>query len=784
VISELRVKYGWTNKTIDKIILKVIGKPRINAVPKRVRGQMVHSSVIYDRLKEDKKKHMYKLNQRVEQYDSDIVSISWPFYKNILKKAGMSDLIKKYNMDDRVADQKYLKELSDYAFKSGPKMKGWEYCVGIDQLYGYNYDPVLSEVEGKIEDWVKKIAKPAIKGDSEKFLDYFKQGVEKLFFWKDGTLEQDISIEQFCTQPTMTGTSGSAFDPGGKRAEIEVGGEKVSVTNNKYSKSIALSPEEKIKRISSTADPLAKVSIKVEVAPKVRLIVSADYNSFMKEKYIDTWMSRWMHGNKESTLWQTKNQALLMWEQFSMPQGLHVPIDQSAFDHNVSKLMLNIVFEQMAKLIKSRCPNPDELLTVIENIIEGHDHTYVVYDNIETVDGKEVVAGTKKMKWENGVISGRYLTAFLDTVCNIAEKNACIKMMEEEHGETIVFNQFNAQGDDQLCTFADVTTGFLYWAGLSSMGFNIHIRKNFFSKIHNEYLRKYATKDGMNGYPARMINSILWIYPGQIFEDSKFARVAGLKDKWLKLCERARIKFSSILGLFLDDAQGYKVDKQYAKQYLSMRTINGGPQLVEPLNNFEVEKRGGEWRKKVVIDDEGFTKFNELYGEDQTSELRQWALKVMQPKNVAKYTEEVVESLVEGDDIESRSFNISTEVEMTLPALIKGWSPKSVMGTSRTFIEKVFPGAERLVERSNAPRTWVYDLITGRVKIPTPKMRGISEEMASLIFSRYSNSLLTAMLSKRTRKGEKNKWKSLSQYVVDNFEKETTIRSKLPKEFY
>lgn len=767
---------------IETIIRRCLPKHKLSKI-KEVVWPLISSDEAYEMVKQmkPKPKSLYKEKNKIIKLINNnfILSLNWSFYESLIIKSGHGRLIEKYKIISRLGDYDTIKELSTYALNKGPSIDGFHLLVGIEQLYGYNYVVDEKSIYEKVTDWVSNKFRPNYGGSKQKFEQYFRDEVRRILNWKDGSLECPYSSEEFVTQIGLTGTSGSAYDYEKTNLDIEFGGSKLKYAKNKYAKSMALSVENKLNRLQTDREGKAKVSIKVEVYPKVRLIVSSDYNMTLKMRFIDTWLSRWMDGNKESTLWQTSEDKLRMWLSFCQQGDWNVPIDQSAFDHHVSKNMVSIMLDEIKTLLntKSHGVNKTEYLKVMDTIIYGMMNQSIQVDN-KYVPGKN--NGTTNVKYESGVLSGWQWTAFLDTLANIAEKNMAIRLLSERRIDANLL-MFNAQGDDQLTKFKTLREGLAYWAALSSMGFSIHITKNFFSNTHNEYLRKYSTREGMNGYPARMVNSIMWQYPGQGFESDKLSRLSGLKDKWLKLAERLLIPFRRIKDMFVHDAVKSKIDIGTINLYLSMKKVNGGAELIQPLNNMKFKTEGGQYKKGILINAEGFRNFQQKYGVDQTRELENWALSTIKvDEDDANVVEPKSVEVVEGSLIRDINLQLNINQKLTKPKIIRGVSNVTVVGTSDALIQKYYPDYLALTENTRAPRSWIKDWIVGKIKIAAPILPRCSDETSSMLIAPYKNSLYLAMF-KKEMKGIDNRWETILAKADFMFKQ---MQFKIPNMFY
>lgn len=600
---------------------------------------------VYILLKKEKIKHNYKHtnNKKLIPYIADypVAGLNYDFYVDMLKLAKKDYLISKYNIDVRIYSSELLKKLSDFALQSGPIVNDFEYLVGINYLYGYNYKPNTDDVPDLLKDWVQNDFTPNYRGSVTEFQNRFRKAVKSILT-KRREEKPNISIKmspkEFVQNIPFVGTKGSAYEPGSDKLDIDVDGIKAKALNNKYSKSMALPTDVKLKMIMTKMKLKAKCSIKVELYPKVRLIVGADYKSFLKQRYVETFLNDLFDGCDLSTLWQTTEQKRKMWIDFSIykknNKDWNVPIDQTEFDHKVTLVMNRIMLEEIQAILPENSDNYVSMKEVIETLIWGLENTTVHWKDQKAKEGTEELI----LKYKSGVLSGWQLTAFLDTLANIAESMVALELCEELE-VPIKFLRFNAQGDDQFTKFKYLHEGLCYWAAMSSFGFSIHITKNFFSTLHNEYLRKFSTDEQVNGYPCRMINGIMWQYPGDQFEKNGLARLNGLKDKWLKFAQRLKINFKKIKNLFIKDAVKMRIKREVVIKFLMVSKLRGGAGIDGSLTNMEPfafydddpkqnivvkDGLGGEVLGdggNVTIHGAGYNEFKQLFGEYQQRSL-------------------------------------------------------------------------------------------------------------------------------------------------------------------
>lgn len=707
------------------------------------------------------------------------LTVNWEMYKMMMTECGQRHLIKKYKVNDRVWDQKNLKELSMYMLINGPqKEKYWYLFVGIENLYGYNYEGQTADMTEKIKAWVQNKFRPQINGNADLYEEKFRVAVRNVLSWKPGSQPIKTTLQQFAINIAKTSTTGSAYDPGGPREYIDIHDIHYETINNKFAKSAVLSVENKINRILAMKKQKANVSVKVEPYPKTRLIVASDFNMNLKMRFVDTWLKQWMHGNTQSTLWQNRKQTLEMWLKFAdVGENWNIPIDQSAFDHKVTKRMVQIMNEEIIQLITDRAVGNDEtkehLIRTMQTIIYAMDNCTVVYDH----------DGTKTFDYRSGVLSGWQWTAFYDTLANIAERDVAKNVLLEK-GIKITELLFSAQGDDQCNVYKSLSDGVLVWLELSKHGFEIHPSKNFFSNSHNEYLRKYATKDCVNGYPARLINKIMWVYPGSTEKLTTRAKMNEIYSRWKQMSQRCMKPLKVFAKYLFKDAIGAKLNKSYIAEMLGSKKTNGGIQSnIVPTNNIKIDTTPGEWKYHVSIHGEGYRQFKEIFGQNQSREMDEWILAAMHVPDVINHKEMKTEeeTIVTIDSTKPLEFVIIADSNPLIkPIYSKGWDNTTIYTTNDAVMHQAFPDIDKITRNMNAPKSWVYDYIIGQVKISYPEMETISPSAVALAAGKYDNSVYQAMVKKRRTD---DKWKRLNDHFVNVLPAILKRDSKLPSYF-
>lgn len=740
-----------------------------NSDEKRELGkyEWITSKQMYEIVKERKIYSKYRIRSQMIQYinDDPVISINFHLLINLLNDMGLTKIINQYQLRDRVYSQANLKQVGEYCKRSGPKIgKHWFALVDVHTLYGWKNVEV--DVWERVNNWVTKTFKPTYNGSETAYLDKFRKAVKKVLYYKSGKQNKKSSAQTFCANIASTGTTGSGFDPESKeKIEILSGDVQVKYKNNKYSKSAALSVENKMKRLFSDYTPKMNVNTKTEFYPKVRLIVASDFTLNLKMTFCDEWLKEWFSGNSLSTLWQDKEQAFQMWKDFCDYSEIkhNVPIDQSAFDHHVSIEMVQIINEVTRELIRDRCTDPKEYLQVMDTILSGMDNTEVLYND-------PITGQLKKTKYRNGVLSGWKWTSYYDTVANVAERYVSEEILRE-HNINYKIKQFNAQGDDQLVSTDSISSSIAYWAALASCGFEVNLDKNFFSPKHNEYLRKYSEKNLVNGYPCRLINKMCWVYPGDAAPKlEELEKIKTTVANWIKLGERCFLDEKQISKYYKEDLYNQSLSRSLIDAYLNSDRLYGGSGL--GTQEYKMETLPGEYLHKMDINNApGYSDFVERFGEYQSREMENWFIDSVPLDTFDVDKRPVKTQATSGfsrkEELMTLPYAFMRGVKITKTRRIEGFPDNVLFGQGNEFIHKIFPDIDTYVNSVNAPRSWLYDFLLGRVSPIKPKLKGYSQEFSSMIFAPYENSIYSAMMRKRPTP---NKWERLNKYTLDNFE--------------
>jgi len=742
-------------------------KPKVKRV---LNKQYCTSEELYDLVHKQKIQWKFRIvsDKIIFINENPVLSLSWHFYRSSLITAGKLNLIEEWNLDDAMFDYDTITKISDYAFNLG--FKDYMLIMHMKFLYGWVREWETKDIPDKIRAWANNNFKPKINDSEEEFNKQFRTAIREILRWREGTLNMDISAETYCADIAYTGTSGSGYDPGGETLRMRVDGEKFKISNSKFAKSGALSIQDKMFRLFNNKRQKNNVSIKPdELYPKIRLLVASDFSTSMQMRYIDVWLRKWMHGNVRSTLWMTKEDLLQFWKDFTKEDGWNIPLDQVKFDHHVTVTMILIILDEILQLIIDKATNNSELIQVMMAIIESFKNAKLFYKDGTT---------TFTFDWTSGLLSGWQWTAFFGTIINIAQ-NMIAQKLGMRLGLQMKAMLFNAQGDDDALKYKTLTECVVHTCMMREMGFEIHPQKTFYSKHHNEYLRRYYYKGMINGYPARMVAGLMWRFIGEKTDHKDSELLSSTCNKWLKYAERLFLdyKFADIMSR--RDLKGMKMNKDVIQRYFLTPMIYGGPAW-NKVGQWKLEQNPRKLVANIDIEGKGYQEFKDRFGYGQSIELEQWYLSAISMPDRTKdrtiFEVQGIDFLVAKTPLPLR-FNFTHVINIPKP-IYNNRIPKNVVfGKTYSFLSTLYPNLDSFVDMMHAPKSWITDYLLGQLKVVTPPIAGLSQEFASLVFHNFEPSLIYAMYYKKT---VDDKWLRLQQYAIEYFSSFIHDRDKLP----
>jgi hypothetical protein len=200
--------------------------------------------------------------------------------------------------------------------------------------------------------------------------------------------------------------------------------------------------------------------------------------------------------------------------------------DQSGFDLNQRREWVVYTIRKLYEHL-STVQDQADYFAVLERELASLEQVYLHYD--ERVGGE---IHKRKLKWENGVLSGYSLTALVDTVLNAAATKVVLDTLG-----LVPKVQFY-QGDDCIVGLErEVAVAEVARLYGELLGLEVNPEKTWASWHRCEYLHEIYAQGTVYGFPARAMRVLIWRKPsfGSVvnsiskFESVKSACLMGLR---------------------------------------------------------------------------------------------------------------------------------------------------------------------------------------------------------------------------------------------------------------
>jgi hypothetical protein len=438
---------------------------------------------------------------------------AWAKVRQVLDKAGWHLATGDESM------RRGLKPISDVAKKQGDLgFPGfWKNLVNMGALGGYVEVSSLEEFTAELRKWATGDVlheSPDADGilSEAKFLEDLTEGMRRFVFMAPSVEEANeraITLREFAENSALWAGSGSSKYP--ERVEyFDDDGKLRRVRRSKWSTALVLSAD-KVESILRQKKPSAlkqyNSAILKRETEKGRAVVNSDDETYLRMAYISLWLETAMKGHPLSTLFMSSRQMYEMWNRLSESvnnlSGVKLPLDQSHFDWQQNKRMINAFLDVLRDFISVNASDriKQDLLLVLES----------VRITLVTVTG-ELRIGDTVIPVEKGIMSGWRWTALIDTVFNFGELFSAVRLCERQ-GLPVSLQSIVCQGDDDQLETDSYSSAAGIVAAYDIMNFEINPGKFFAARDRDEYLRQVAEGGGVSGYMARAVNSLLWRNP-------------------------------------------------------------------------------------------------------------------------------------------------------------------------------------------------------------------------------------------------------------------------------
>lgn len=394
--------------------------------------------------------------------------------------------------------------LSDHSKKYGFNYNGYEDNIFVDLhlLIGY-CNPDRVDKTNLVRNWITKEAK---RDHTQVLPRHMMKEKLKEFFLLFSTKDYDRSkyntfVEDFINNVEKWTTSGGG---GGKNTIITSAGE--FTTRSKVAKILSMSKDE-IKSILINNVPfVAKAFVKKkETTLKKRVIISTDIESFIKMSFLNYILQSFITEHPNTDMFDNGVRSEDRWKVFLDNNSKAQPLtmDQSDFDHYISKNDVIMFLDEMCSYIKQRYPDESEVINIVLNTIKYG------LDNL-TVDG---------FKYEHGLLSGWRITALAGTAINFSQMRTVADLFENKYNiKPLIFKE-SYRGDDVIAWVKnkEIATKFVELAMYYKLP--VHPTKTMIRKFYGEYLRISFNQFKTFRYPARLLHAILFINPESMTRD-------------------------------------------------------------------------------------------------------------------------------------------------------------------------------------------------------------------------------------------------------------------------
>lgn len=506
------------------------------------------------------------------------LGLSFYVFKVLKEKEGIKRDILFYLEDFKIRSHssedliiKSLKDLGEVMKKYGESISpNWRYMVNLETLGGYRPSVDVGIFYDDVKQWVSQKKKHTLFGSEEEFLKEFRSGIKEFFDLAPNVVEANegiMSVEEFAESRILYGGSGTTQE--NKSLLVNIGGKLKKPRRSKWRTALSKSRKEVINMIKS---PLFKdlqqtpKAIQKRETAKVRPVISSDDRTYLKMSYISSWLEVALKGHPKTTLFFSPRQRDDYWRNMATRTGYkslwQLPLDQDRFDWQPNKKMSDIFLEEMGKFIARSCNKPKEYLEVLDLVRASFE--IPIY----------VEVGSKKVRWESGILSGTRWTALKDTAILYGE---CVAVKKRNQALGIPLSSFkirNVQGDDLDAECVDRRSVFSVVNGFQDMNFEINEGKFFVAKNRAEYLRMIAVDGKVYGYPARIVNAILWRDPINKEHVKGLDRLGEQLRLWNLLMGRAIVDLDKLM--ISDMANGNGLSKDEVKLLLSTPVSLGG----------------------------------------------------------------------------------------------------------------------------------------------------------------------------------------------------------------
>jgi hypothetical protein len=476
-----------------------------------------------------------------------------------LRASQLSDIMKKYQTDvDR----------------------DWLYLVDMYSLQDYQDIIAPKDILEGVRDWVKgHITHEFVDGG---FMPALATGIRDFFSKATPFTKTPITAQQFLSDPMYWATPGSSDE---KPLMLKNQRGTFKARKGKWATAMAVTQDELNQIMFRNAPQKNKAVVKRELK-KSRMLIVGDMPNYLRMSYISYWLEDILKGHPNTTLFYNEDQTFSMW--VHMVQSTNdqhtwaLPMDESKYDHMITKDMLASAFSEIRQLISTSAPQ-----LMVSDLLQALDLTA---ESILHTQGSVIVPGDGggEVTVEKGLLSGWRWTAFLDTLFNYAKffayRSRIVQRvnMPPALSDPAVYSVH--QGDDLVSRVKSPAHAQMLYDMYEETNFDVNLGKVFLKQRTDEFLRQLA-RDGncLTGYPARGITALLYRNPTSREFNVGEDRIFELAQNWLTVGRRCQTDIQKLESHMIADISAANgISKQTVRDIIHAPAYYGGLGL-EPI---------------------------------------------------------------------------------------------------------------------------------------------------------------------------------------------------------
>jgi hypothetical protein len=437
----------------------------------------------------------------------------------------------RYYDDDSVIA--ILKDLGAIFKAGGDHLTGdWKTYVSLETCGGYRkITSDAIDLDAEAVAWVvgKKVYNPAMVTSRQQRWTY----LDRLVPPDASGPRYKLTLREFLSDPTRYATTGSGKGLPRLRAKARywkkndgMVEDEITLPSSRWAGFLASTVEELEYKARRYTKQKNRMFIKPDEPAKVRSIVVGDVDTALKMSYVGYYAEAMLKGARMLPMMWTEAQRAEEMVAFAKSTQfddlVHMPLDQSAFDANVSSELVLDVVSWLVDLAR-RAGGGSDVAQVGEALQYSLD------------GGTLAVEGGATYPIERGVLSGWKWTALIDSLANYVQ----YKEISSSMGVSAVKSLF--QGDDALLTMSSDRDAVTLALGYTAYGLDVNPTKFWISTDRDEFLRLVSESGNVVGYPARTITGLLFMRPGGT-QAPPLQQLTEQTDSWERLVSRGGIE--------------------------------------------------------------------------------------------------------------------------------------------------------------------------------------------------------------------------------------------------